>query len=931
MEQKSADIISTNETTEINDSYLWKLPSERYPLLEDIKNAKHGEMFESPTFKIGSFDCYLELHPNGCNDRTKGQIMLFICIKSMPTSISSLLSNFKLLLKETNTVVVKRAMFRQHRPHSNWVRGTLHSDKIKHLNELTFEVVMDIQRIIDVSGNDISKNPIDFRKEKLMKQMIFTEGRLEEAYEYLLSQCKVKNHIYFDPQGWLYEVGVIVYNNGNPQKAIEICLNAKSDGDELIVIGQAYQDMNETENAIKYYEQYMSEFPEHCTKIMNVPCALGVCYNKIGNINKAKEWFLKGTKISSKDDNSAWEQYANLVRYSEKNYEEALSVYLEHFDETNPKHYGDIASIYHQLGNKVKSKEYWVKGVMNHPKDIILNQAYANYLLAIGNPRRSLFYNWRIIEQNNNKERIDVLIKIMKALKILNKVDECIGVINNVISLIKNVYEMKLNKDDIVDSYTWALNKNKKEKIKLLTVFQFEILDCLQSIATGDKHIDLFRNVLDFIIYINEECFIEYNMLRIVEWLLYVKDTGQLQVMFDEWKDWSIKAIKTFGFIYYELKQYSKSIGILLRALDMKENEKDENALTGCYYGLCLNYLELNNNDMYNKYLALALQRELKFIKMDSWDKHFKFDEINGKYSITDPDIDIKFDFDAENDDNFETPHPSVIEQYKYLEIKTDEEDESDDENEDISEELKNNDTDPVVINYCHDIEWIIVNAWYEGAISTSAHSTKWNEMYLECLFSLQKYNEVIEYIKMFNLQNKLSNALLLEIGNYFYFKRGKIKTAFKYYNLIRGIESEKIKHQKARCHKRLHHNAKAIEYYKNVLSSDPFYTGCHTEFSDFLLFKLGDFENAQRSMFRGVCLDPADHDILDTFAAYLSNITVAKYDDALIIYTKIFNSGKKISFINAARNFHKLKQNKKAIDLTVHSVSINKADKKCS
>eukprot|EP01084_Bolivina_argentea_P166952 289825_1 len=907
MDKNATHTTQTNQTSAVNESYLWKLPSARYRL-EDIKHVQNHKKFESPTFKINSFDCYLELYPNGCHQGNVRKTILIICIKSMPESISSLTSILKLSLKETNTVVVRRYTFRQNHPYYNWPTNAVELNQIQHLNELTFEVTMDIEKITDISGNIIERNPIDFQKKRLIRRMVLTEQCLEQASEYLLSQCTVKHHICFDPEAWLYDVGVIHYIHGNYKKAIETCLKIKSDGDELLVIGRAYQHMNDHENAIQYYEKYMSQVPQHKTKIMNVPCRLGECYNALGNVDKAKEWFSKGEKIRGQSNGIM------------------LKRAFAYFDERKPNHYSDIGYEYRKLGDKVKSKEFWIKGVIRHPNDITLNIGYANHFIN-SNPRRSLFYNWKIIKKYG--QRIDVLIKIIKALKILNKVDECIHIINNVMNLIKKVYEMKLNKEAIVDSdsYTYALNKSKKDKTKLLIMYQFQILDYLQSITPGDKYMHLFREILDFIITINQEFSTEENMLCIIKWLLYVKDIKQLQVIYDEWKDWTVKAIKTFAFVYYQLKEYAKSIEILLRVLDMKEIAKDEHdELTSCYYGLCLNYLELNNNDMYNKYQALALEKESKCIKLESWNKYFHFDENNGKYLVTDPNTDITFDFDADNINEFEKPQQSLIEYYKHLDIQTNC---NQDENEDIFEEIeeKDVDTDPVVINYCHYIEWQLINEWYEKAISTSVHSIKWNELYLECLLNLKRYADVFEYIEMFNLRNKLCDALLLEIGNYCYFKREKLKTALKYYDLIQDADSEKVMLGKARCHRRLNHTVKAIEYYQKVLTCNAFgyfYVGWLSYFSNFLLDKVGDFENAQRFMFRGLWLDCSNDDILETFASWLSHPAVAKFDDALIIHTKIFNSSKTPP-AQASRTFQKLKQNKKAIDLIIYSISTGK------
>ncbi len=181
-----------------------------------------------------------------------------------------------------------------------------------------------------------------------------------------------------------------------------------------------------------------------------------------------------------------------------------------------------------------------------------------------------------------------------------------------------------------------------------------------------------------------------------------------------------------------------------------------------------------------------------------------------------------------------------------------------------------------------------------------------------------------------------LCNVLLLEIGNYYYWGHNKFKTALKYYNLIQGVDSEKVIVQKARCHKRLNHTIKAIQYYLKLLSSNAFgyfYNKCLSELSDFLFYKVGDFENAKRFLLRGLWLNHSDTDILGTYASWLELGRATTFDDSLTIYTKILNldSSKDVSFVNAAITFNSLNQNKKAIDLTVHSILVDEANKQCT
>jgi len=145
-------------------------------------------------------------------------------------------------------------------------------------------------------------------------------------------------------------------------------------------IGNIYRLNNEFENAIDYYNKSLDlkiEKNLSYTTLTN----LGFCYQNIGNINKAEEYYLKAihTIQNTYSDDNLWLalHYGNYAQFlaQQNRHEEALSYFqkalainLKNFGEKNPQtseSYNHIGQFYHQKRHYEQALHFYQKALLS--------------------------------------------------------------------------------------------------------------------------------------------------------------------------------------------------------------------------------------------------------------------------------------------------------------------------------------------------------------------------------------------------------------------------------------------------------------------------------------------------------------------------------------------------------------------------------------
>ena len=90
------------------------------------------------------FKWYLSFYPNGKNKKQKGEIQLFINLKSLPGDILGISFYFQLLVKETNTSFINYGHFKNNCLSKSWIFSRIKTSQLQCLNKLTCTVRMKI-------------------------------------------------------------------------------------------------------------------------------------------------------------------------------------------------------------------------------------------------------------------------------------------------------------------------------------------------------------------------------------------------------------------------------------------------------------------------------------------------------------------------------------------------------------------------------------------------------------------------------------------------------------------------------------------------------------------------------------------------------------------------------------------------------------------
>eukprot|EP01084_Bolivina_argentea_P027445 51018_1 len=163
--------------------------------INDIKNAKPLQIFQTSIFSINNIDYYLELHPNGCNKNNIGCVLLFICIAMFPANISKINTQLKLSLLETNTHTEKQYEFNNDKFYIGWNHTKLLFKNIQNLNQFTFELHLKILSIqSEITTQIFPDNNQDFINMKNI-ELLKSINSPSLSYEYCFESALEKEEI----------------------------------------------------------------------------------------------------------------------------------------------------------------------------------------------------------------------------------------------------------------------------------------------------------------------------------------------------------------------------------------------------------------------------------------------------------------------------------------------------------------------------------------------------------------------------------------------------------------------------------------------------------------------------------------------------------------------------------------------------------------
>eukprot|EP01084_Bolivina_argentea_P169377 293634_1 len=137
-------------------SFTWEIND--ICLLHNIKNATKDELFQSPFYAIGPFKFCLRFYPKGDSETTDGISDLFLKLMSMPPGVTKMLVQYKLFLKETNSLFRNHnSVFSDQHLSEGWDDGTLTSNKLfdNNIESLTFFIDVSLFEMYDHNQNMI--------------------------------------------------------------------------------------------------------------------------------------------------------------------------------------------------------------------------------------------------------------------------------------------------------------------------------------------------------------------------------------------------------------------------------------------------------------------------------------------------------------------------------------------------------------------------------------------------------------------------------------------------------------------------------------------------------------------------------------------------------------------------------------------------------
>lgn len=183
-----------------SQNYQWQLCGD---ILQQVKNAKNGEIVQSGIFMIGRIKWMAEMYPNGANKSSIGWSGWYLNLISFPSNLSKIVFQFKIVLFDENK---DKAIVRAGRTytveHSDstvwWGSKRVELKDLRECKELNFYLEITVLELFDNDGNKIINH------ENGLFLNLSTDKSLTMIDEYIWRIMDIKkiqnvqNGIYFD-------------------------------------------------------------------------------------------------------------------------------------------------------------------------------------------------------------------------------------------------------------------------------------------------------------------------------------------------------------------------------------------------------------------------------------------------------------------------------------------------------------------------------------------------------------------------------------------------------------------------------------------------------------------------------------------------------------------------------------------------------------
>jgi len=136
--------------------YEWKVSEDQQ--LSNIKHAVPGQSFNHH-FKLHKLDWFLKFYPNGTKQSKQGNVFLLLYLRSTP-EISRMSATCKVWLSELDKGREHYKDFNDKNKYTGWRSGLVKTAEIAKLEQLTFQVTIQIFEIYDKDGNNVTNKYI---------------------------------------------------------------------------------------------------------------------------------------------------------------------------------------------------------------------------------------------------------------------------------------------------------------------------------------------------------------------------------------------------------------------------------------------------------------------------------------------------------------------------------------------------------------------------------------------------------------------------------------------------------------------------------------------------------------------------------------------------------------------------------------------------
>eukprot|EP01084_Bolivina_argentea_P318848 553052_1 len=136
------------------ESYTWKIRDKA--LITKIKNAKPGQTFTSPTFRLCNLTFELQLYPNGQSE-TPGNVLIYLFMCGLSPKIHSIVLQRKYMLIEMDAENSRSNTIKQDKMYcEGWGVGMVKTSDLQKLTQMTFKIGITLCNVFDKDGEDIT-------------------------------------------------------------------------------------------------------------------------------------------------------------------------------------------------------------------------------------------------------------------------------------------------------------------------------------------------------------------------------------------------------------------------------------------------------------------------------------------------------------------------------------------------------------------------------------------------------------------------------------------------------------------------------------------------------------------------------------------------------------------------------------------------------